>query len=191
MIDHLKNNKELIILSTLMGSVVIISNYLVQFPFKHFNLNEVLTYGAFTYPISFLITDVSNQKFGNKVAKKVVYFGFFVGVVISIILSFQHFGLINARIGVASGIAFLLAQLLDVKIFDILRKKIWYLPPLVSSVVGSIVDTFLFFSIAFYGTGINWISLGLGDLSVKLLVALIMLIPFRLLIRRLSNANGN
>ena len=191
MIDRLKNNKELIILSTLMGSVVIISNYLVQFPFKHFNLNEVLTYGAFTYPISFLITDVSNQKFGNKVAKKVVYFGFFVGVVISIILSFQHFGLINARIGVASGIAFLLAQLLDVKIFDILRKKIWYLPPLVSSVVGSIVDTFLFFSIAFYGTGINWISLGLGDLSVKLLVALIMLIPFRLLIRRLSNANGN
>jgi len=191
MINHLKNNKELIILSTLMGSVVIISNYLVQFPFKHFNLNEVLTYGAFTYPISFLITDVSNQKFGNKVAKKVVYFGFFVGVVISIILSFQHFGLINARIGVASGIAFLLAQLLDVKIFDILRKKIWYLPPLVSSVVGSIVDTFLFFSIAFYGTGINWISLGLGDLSVKLLVALIMLIPFRLLIRRLSNANGN
>ena len=191
MIDHLKNNKELIILSTLMGSVVIISNYLVQFPFKHFNLNEVLTYGAFTYPISFLITDVSNQKFGNKVAKKVVYFGFFVGVVISIILSFQHFGLINARIGVASGIAFLLAQLLDVKIFDILRKKIWYLPPLVSSVVGSIVDTSLFFSIAFYGTGINWISLGLGDLSVKLLVALIMLIPFRLLIRRLSNANVN
>ena len=191
MIDHLKNNKELIILSTLMGSVVIISNYLVQFPFKHFNLNEVLTYGAFTYPISFLITDVSNQKFGNKVAKKVVYFGFFVGVVISIILSFQHFGLINARIGVASGIAFLLAQLLDVKIFDILRKKIWYLPPLVSSVVGSIVDTSLFFSIAFYGTGINWISLGLGDLSVKLLVALIMLIPFRLLIRRLSNSNVN
>ena len=191
MIDRLKNNKELIILSILMGSVVIISNYLVQFPFKHFNLNEVLTYGAFTYPISFLITDVSNQKFGNKVAKKVVYFGFFVGVVISIILSFQHFGLINARIGVASGIAFLLAQLLDVKIFDILRKKIWYLPPLVSSVVGSIVDTSLFFSIAFYGTGINWISLGLGDLSVKLLVALIMLIPFRLLIRRLSNANGN
>ena len=191
MIDRLKNNKELIILSILMGSVVIISNYLVQFPFKHFNLNEVLTYGAFTYPISFLITDVSNQKFGNKVAKKVVYFGFFVGVVISIILSFQHFGLINARIGVASGIAFLLAQLLDVKIFDILRKKIWYLPPLVSSVVGSIVDTSLFFSIAFYGTGINWISLGLGDLSVKLLVALIMLIPFRLLIRRLSNANVN
>ena len=191
MINHLKNNKELIILSILMGSVVIISNYLVQFPFKHFNLNEVLTYGAFTYPISFLITDVSNQKFGNKVAKKVVYFGFFVGVVISIILSFQHFGLINARIGVASGIAFLLAQLLVVKIFDILRKKIWYLPPLVSSVVGSIVDTFLFFSIAFYGTGINWISLGLGDLSVKLLVALIMLIPFRLLIRRLSNANVN
>ena len=191
MIDRLKNNKELIILSILMGSVVIISNYLVQFPFKHFNLNEVLTYGAFTYPISFLITDVSNQKFGNKVAKKVVYFGFFVGVVISIILSFQHFGLINARIGVASGIAFLLAQLLDVKIFDILRKKIWYLPPLVSSVVGSIVDTSLFFSIAFYGTGINWISLGLGDLSVKLLVALIMLIPFRLLIRRLSNSNVN
>jgi len=191
MIDRLKNNKGLIILSSLMGSVVIISNYLVQFPFKHFNLNEVLTYGAFTYPISFLITDVSNQKFGNKVAKKVVYFGFFVGVAISIILSFEHFDLISARIGIASGIAFLLAQLLDVKIFDILRKKIWYLPPLVSSVMGSIVDTFLFFSIAFLGTGINWISLGLGDLSVKLLVALIMLIPFRLLIRRLSNANVN
>ena len=114
MIDRLKNNKGLIILSSLMGSVVIISNYLVQFPFKHFNLNEVLTYVAFTYPISFLITDVSNQKFGNKGAKKVVYFGFFVGVAISIILSLKHFDLISSRIGVASGIAFLLAQLLDV-----------------------------------------------------------------------------
>ncbi len=191
MIDHLKNNKELIILSILMGSVVIISNYLVQVPFKYFSLNEFLTYGAFTYPISFLITDISNQKFGNKVAKKVVYFGFFVGVIISIILSFKHFDLISARIGVASGIAFLLAQLLDVKIFDILRKKIWYLPPLISSIIGSIVDTFLFFSIAFYGTGANWVSLGLGDLSVKLLVTVIMLIPFRLLIRRLSNANAH
>ena len=191
MINHFKNNKGLIILSILMGSVVIISNYLVQVPFKYFSLNEFLTYGAFTYPISFLITDISNQKFGNKVAKKVVYFGFFVGVVISIILSLKHFDLISTRIGVASGIAFLLAQLLDVKIFDILRKKIWYLPPLISSIIGSIVDTFLFFSIAFYGTGANWVSLGLGDLSVKLLVTVIMLIPFRLLIRRLSNANAH
>ena len=174
-----------------MAFVVLASNYLVQFPVKHFGLENILTYGAFTYPIAFLITDLANRKYGKTTAKKVVYFGFFVGVAISIILSLQHFNLISTRIGVASGIAFLLAQLLDVKIFDILRKKTWYLPPLISSIVGSIVDTFLFFSIAFYGTGINWVSLGLGDLSVKLLVALIMLIPFRLLIRRLSNANVN
>jgi len=189
MIDQLKGNRTFVALSIFMGSVVILSNYLVQFPFRHFNLEEILTYGAFTYPISFLVTDLANRSFGKKIARKIVYFGFFVGVTVSIILSFQQFDLITTRIAIASGTAFLIAQLLDVKIFDILRKKIWYLPPLISSIVGSTVDTFLFFSISFYLTGVNWISLGLGDLTVKLLVALIMLIPFRLLMNFLSDTN--
>ena len=189
MINQLKGNRTFVALSIFMGSVVILSNYLVQFPFRHFNLEEILTYGAFTYPISFLVTDLANRSFGKKIARKIVYFGFFVGVTVSIILSFQQFDLIATRIAIASGTAFLIAQLLDVKIFDILRKKIWYLPPLISSIVGSTVDTFLFFSISFYLTGVNWISLGLGDLTVKLLVALIMLIPFRLLMNFLSDTN--
>ena len=178
-------------LAILMGLVVLISNYLVQFPINHLGLSEVLTYGAFTYPITFLITDLANRAYGKLVARKVVYVGFTIGVLLTLFVSTNFSDIISIRIAVGSGVAFFVAQNLDVQIFDSLRKKIWYLPPLVSSIVGSIVDTFLFFSIAFYGTGINWFSLGLGDLSVKLLVALIMLIPFRLLIWRLSNANVN
>ena len=170
-----------IILSFLMGVVVLASNYLVQFPFNFFSLAEILTYGAFSYPIAFLITDLANRFYGKIFARKIVYIGFSIGIFFTFLFSTNFSDLISIRIAFGSGIAFITAQLLDVQIFDKLRKKKWFIAPLTSSLVGSIVDTFLFFSISFYGTGINWITLSLGDLSVKILVAIIMLIPFRIL----------
>ena len=169
-------------LAGLMGFVVMISNYLVQFPIKHFGLSEILTYGAFTYPITFLITDLANRAFGKIVARKIVYIGFFIGVCLTLLISTNFSDLISIRIAIGSGIAFFVAQNVDVGIFDKLRKKTWYVAPLTSSVFGSIIDTFLFFSISFYATGIPWLSLAFGDLSVKLFIALSMLIPFRLLL---------
>ncbi len=159
-----------------------ISNYLVQFPIKYFGLSEILTYGAFSYPITFLITDLANRAYGKIVARKIVYIGFFIGVSLTLLISTNFSDLISIRIAIGSGIAFFVAQNVDVGIFDKLRKKIWYVAPLTSSIFGSIVDTFLFFSISFYATGIPWITLALGDLSVKLFIALSMLIPFRLLL---------
>ena len=169
-------------LAGLMGFEVMISNYLVQFPIKYFGLSEILTYGAFSYPITFLITDLANRAYGKIVARKIVYIGFFIGVSLTLLISTNFSDLISIRIAIGSGIAFFVAQNVDVGIFDKLRKKIWYVAPLISSIFGSIVDTFLFFSISFYATGIPWITLALGDLSVKLFIALSMLIPFRLLL---------
>ena len=175
-------NKLLLLLSVLMGVVVLSSNYLVQFPIKYYNLEEILTYGAFTYPIAFLITDLANRSYGKLVARKIVYIGFVIGISFTLFFTTSFSDLISIRIAIGSGTAFMVAQLLDVKIFDQLRKKQWFVAPLASSFVGSIVDTFLFFSISFYGTGVPWITLSVGDLIVKFLVALIMLIPFRLLL---------
>ena len=169
-------------LSLLMGAIVLTSNYLVQFPIEYFGLSEILTYGAFSYPITFLITDLANRAYGKIVARKIVYIGFFIGVSLTLLISTNFSDLISIRIAIGSGIAFFVAQNVDVVIFDKLRKKIWYVAPLTSSIFGSIVDTFLFFSISFYATGIPWITLALGDLSVKLFIALSMLIPFRLLL---------
>tara|TARA_B100000579_G_scaffold341221_1_gene293018 strand:+ start:68 stop:616 length:549 start_codon:yes stop_codon:yes gene_type:complete len=174
--------KFFIILSFLMGVVVLASNYLVQFPFLFLGLGEILTYGAFSYPIAFLITDLANRSYGKTVAKKIVYIGFSIGILFTLFFSTNFADLISIRIAIGSGVAFMSAQLLDVEIFDKLRKKRWFVAPLTSSLVGSIVDTFLFFAISFYGTGVNWITLSMGDLAVKLLVALTMLIPFRLLL---------
>ena len=168
--------------SFLMGAVVLTSNYLVQFPIKYFELEELLTYGAFSYPVAFLITDLVNRSYGKVIAKKIVYIGFFIGITFTLIFSTNFADLISIRIAIGSGTAFIVAQLLDVQIFDQLRKNKWFVAPLTSSFIGSTVDTFLFFSISFYATGIPWITLSLGDLSVKILVALIMLIPFRLLL---------
>ena len=176
-------NRIYILLSILMGAVVLSSNYLVQFPINYYGLNEILTYGAFSYPIAFLITDLANRSYGKFIARKIVYFGFFIGVGFTVLFSTNFADYISIRIAVGSGTAFLIAQLLDVQIFDNLRKKSWFIAPLTSSIIGSTVDTFLFFSISFYGTGVPWITLSLGDLTVKLLVALIMLIPFRLLLK--------
>ena len=165
-----------------MAAVVALSNYLVQFPINYFGLKDLLTYGALSYPIAFLITDLSNRRYGKKTAKKIVYLGFALGVFLTLYFSTNYSNLISIRIAIGSGTAFLVAQLIDVNIFDKLRNKIWYAAPLISSLVGSIIDTFLFFFISFYGTEINWVTLSFGDLSVKILVALFMLIPFRILL---------
>jgi len=165
-----------------MGVVVLTSNYLVQFPVKYYGLNEVLTYGAFTYPIAFLITDLANRFYGKLLAKKIVYIGFIIGIFFTLFFSTNFSDLISIRIAIGSGVAFLVAQLIDVKIFDKLRKRKWYVAPLASSIIGSTIDTFLFFSISFYGTQMPWITLSLGDLLIKVFVALLMLIPFRLLL---------
>ena len=176
-------NKSFFLLSFIMGVVVLFSNFLVQFPINYYGLNEILTYGAFSYPIAFLITDLANRSFGKFVARKIVYFGFFLGISFTILFSTDFADYISIRIAIGSGFAFLVAQLLDVQIFDKLRKKEWFVAPLTSSIIGSTVDTFLFFSISFYATGLPWVTLSLGDLAVKVMVALIMLIPFRLLLK--------
>ena len=165
-----------------MGFVVLASNFLVQFPIKYYGLEDLLTYGAFSYPVAFLITDLANRSYGKLVARKIVYIGFIIGISFTLFFSTNFSDLISIRIAIGSGTAFLVAQLVDVKIFHKLRKKRWFVAPLTSSFIGSIVDTFLFFSISFYGTGINWITLSMGDLYVKIFAALLMLIPFRLLL---------
>ena len=179
-------NKSFLILSFFMGAVVLSSNFLVQFPINYYGLNEILTYGAFSYPIAFLITDLANRSFGKIIARKIVYFGFAIGLLFTLIFSTNFSDLISVRIAIGSGTAFIVAQLLDVQVFDRLRRKTWFVAPLFSSLIGSTVDTFLFFSISFYGTGVPWITLSLGDLGVKIFIALIMLIPFRLLLRTLK-----
>ncbi|EDZ60320.1 conserved hypothetical integral membrane protein [Candidatus Pelagibacter sp. HTCC7211] len=183
-------NKLFLLLSFFMGVVVLSSNYLVQFPIKYYGLEEILTYGAFTYPIAFLITDLANRSYGKFIARKIVYIGFAIGVSFTLLFSTNFTDLISVRIAIGSGTAFLVAQLIDVQIFDKLRKKSWFVAPLTSSFIGSTVDTFLFFSISFYGTGIPWITLSLGDLMVKIFVALIMLIPFRLLLGTLKTVKA-
>ena len=181
-------NKKFILLSFLMGVIVLSSNFLVQFPVNYLGLNEILTYGAFSYPIAFLITDLANRTYGKIIARKIVYLGFLIGILFTLFFSTNFADLISIRIAIGSGSAFLVAQLLDVQIFDKLRKNSWYIAPLISSSIGSIVDTFLFFSIAFAGTKIPWVTLSLGDLAVKLFVALVMLVPFRLLLNTFKPA---
>ena len=173
-------------LATLMGLVVVISNYLVQFPIQYFGLQELLTYGAFSYPVTFLITDLANRAYGKMVARKIVYIGFFIGILLTLFISTNFTDVISIRIAIGSGTAFIVAQLLDVQVFDKLRNKKWFIAPLTSSLIGSTIDTFLFFSISFYATGIPWITLSFGDLAVKIFVALVMLIPFRFLLGTLK-----
>ena len=183
-------NRLFFILAFLMASVVTLSNYLVQFPVNYIGLQDLLTYGAFSYPIAFLITDLSNRRYGKNTAKKIVYLGFSLGVFLTFYFSTNYSDLISIRIAIGSGTAFLISQLIDVNIFDKLRKKVWYIAPLTSSLIGSTIDTFLFFYISFYGAKVNWLTLAFGDLSVKIFVALFMLIPFRLLLTHIRD-NSN
>jgi uncharacterized PurR-regulated membrane protein YhhQ (DUF165 family) len=189
-----------------MATVVVASNILVQYPFGHFGLQDLLTWGAFTYPIAFLVNDLTNRRFGKEAARKVVLAGFALAVVLSIWLA-------TPRIAIASGSAFLVAQLLDTQIFDRLRHDAWWKPPLVSTVIGSVVDTVLFFSLAFaasfafldtglgmedgslgfavpfFGTEVLlWVSLAFGDFCVKMLVGLVMLAPYGVLLSVLKPA---
>ena len=175
----------------MMGFVVVASNYLVQFPVQQFGLSEILTYGAFSYPVTFLITDLANRAYGKTVARKIVYFGFIIGILLTLFVSTNFDDVISIRIAIGSGVAFFIAQNLDVQIFDKLRKKVWYIAPMTSSVFGSITDTYLFFSISFYATGIPWITLALGDLIVKLFITLVMLIPFKLLLNKITDYTEN
>lgn len=186
----------------LMAAVVVASNFLVQFPVDYtigaFNLADLLTWGAFTYPVAFLVTDLANRRFGPATARLVVFCGFVIAVALSVWLA-------TPRIAVASGSAFLLAQLLDVSLFDRLRNRVWWLPPLVSTLIGSGLDTLVFFGLAFsqaasiIGPGDafaseiapllgafaielpRWVSWALGDLAVKLIVGLSMLLPYGIL----------
>lgn len=182
-----KQRQLFFVLSFFMGLVVIASNYLVQFPVKFYKLENLLTYGAFSYPITFLITDLANRAFGKKIARYIVLIGFFIGIILTLFVSTNFEDIISVRIAIGSATAFLIAQNLDVNIFDKLRDKTWYVAPLTSSILGSVIDTFLFFSIAFYNTGIPWFTLALGDLTVKLIVALAMLIPFKLLVSKIND----
>ncbi len=153
-----------------MAIVVVASNFLVQYP-----INDWLTYGAFTYPIAFLITDLTNRALGPTRARRVVFVGFAIAVGLS-------FYFATWRIAVASGSAFVVAQLLDIHIYHRLRALEWWRAPLISSTVASAVDTALFFVIAFAATEVPWVTLAIGDYAVKILVAGAMLIPFRLLL---------
>jgi uncharacterized PurR-regulated membrane protein YhhQ (DUF165 family) len=158
--------------ATAMALIVTAANIGVQIP-----INDWLTWGAFTYPVSFLITDLCNRSMGARSARRVVYAGFVVAVMLSIYFA-------TPRIAIASGTAFLFAQVLDVQIFDRLRgARRWWVPPLVSSSIASALDTALFFSIAFFGTPVPWMTLALGDYAVKLTLALAMLLPFLAVVR--------
>lgn len=154
-----------------MVATVVSSNILVQYPFNHFGLGDILTWGAFSYPFAFLVTDLTNRWFGPAKTRRVVYVGFAIAVLLSVWLS-------EPRIALASGTAFLCAQLLDVTVFNRLRSGSWWRAPLVSSSIGSALDTAIFFSIAFAGSGLPWTTWALGDFSVKMLVAISSLLPY-------------
>jgi uncharacterized PurR-regulated membrane protein YhhQ (DUF165 family) len=178
----LVNKSGLIAGMVAMGLIVWVSNIAVQYP-----INDWLTWGAFTYPIAFLVTDLTNRIFGVRTARGVVYAGFVVGLALSWFFA-------DERIAIASGTAFLAAQLLDIAIFDRLRRGAWWKAPLVSSLIASAVDTALFFGIAFIGTGLPWVTWAIGDYAAKLAMAAILLVPFGLLVsmlpERLRRAEG-
>ena len=157
-----------------MMAVVVASNYLVQFP-----LNDWLTWGAFTYPVAFLVTDLTNRAVGAPAARRVAWAGFAIAVLVSLWLA-------PWRIAVASGTAFIVAQLLDISVFNQWRQQSWWKAPLIGSVIASVVDTAIFFSLAFAGTELNWLTLAAGDLGIKWLMALLLLAPYRAMLPRLQ-----
>ena len=190
-----------------MGAVILMSNELVQHPVQGvilgIDLSAVLTWGAFTYPVAFLVTDTTNRVFGVGSARRVVAVGFALGVGLTIVRALviasgvsQGTGLsiwealiedpdalAMLRTAVASGSAFLVAQLIDIKVFDLLREKAWWKAPTASSLLGSVIDTAIFFSLAFAGTGLPWVTWAIGDFWAKLLMIALLLYPFKLLVR--------
>ena len=190
-----------------MGVVILISNKLVQHPVQGFlfgiDLSLILTWAAFTYPVAFLVTDTTNRIFGVGSARRVVAVGFVLGVGLTIVAALviassvsratelsiwqalfnDPEALAMLRTAVASGSAFLVAQLLDIKVFDLLREKAWWKAPAASSLLGSVIDTAIFFSLAFAGTGLPWVTWAIGDFCAKLLMIAILLYPFKVMVR--------
>jgi len=189
-----------------MAIIVALSNILVQYPFEHLGLGEILTWGAFTYPVAFLVNDLTNRRFGAGAARRVVLAGFVIAVMLSVWLA-------TPRIAIASGTAFLAAQFLDTAVFDRLRGNAWWQAPFISTLLGSVLDTVLFFGLAFSATfaGIDaafgmedgslafavpflggqaplWVSLALGDFAVKVLIGIAMLAPYGALLSALKPA---
>lgn len=188
-----------------MALVVLASNILVQYPIEAFGLADWLTFGAFTYPVAFLVTDLSNRRLGAPATRRVVYVGFVIAVVLSALFA-------TPRIAIASGTAFLAAQLTDVAIFNALRERAWWLPPLISTLVASALDTAIFFAFAFYcgplpligGTisgwfgavgiadaciALPWTTLAIADYGVKVLMALACIAPYGALLRVLPSGH--
>jgi uncharacterized PurR-regulated membrane protein YhhQ (DUF165 family) len=186
-----------------MTIVVVASNFLVQYPFAHFGMQDILTWGAFTYPVAFFVNDLTNRRHGVVAARKVIAAGFVLAVLLSIWLA-------TPRIAIASGTAFFVAQMLDASVFNRLRQQAWWRAPFVSTMIGSVLDTLVFFSLAFaarfafldtslglddgslafavpfFGTEAPlWVSLAFGDLCVKLAVGLAMLLPYGALLSQL------
>ena len=172
----MSRSRSILILVALMALIVVSANVLVQYP-----INNWLTWGAITYPVSYLVTDLTNRRFGPRQARRVVWVGFVVAVIMSAWLA-------TPRIAAASGTAFLVSQLMDVGIFNRLRRQRWWVPPLLSSTLGSAVDTLLFFALAFYATGVPWVTLGIGDYGVKVAMAMLLLVPYGIGIRRWRQA---
>lgn len=162
-----------------MSAIVLISNILVQFP-----LNPWLTWGAFSYPVAYLVSDVCNRTSGPALARRVAWVGFSVGLILSALFA-------PLRIACASGAAFIISQLLDVAVFNRLRRSSWWKAPLFGSAAASIVDTSIFFGVAFAGSAIAWLPLAAGDLGVKLFMALALLPPYRVLVNQLAPASSN
>ncbi|MCB1382438.1 MAG: queuosine precursor transporter [Notoacmeibacter sp.] len=188
----------------LMAFIVAISNVLVQHPFGYFGLGEILTWGAFTYPVAFLVNDLTNRRLGVAAARKVVVAGFVLAVILSIWLA-------TPRIAIASGSAFLVAQMLDATVFNSLRRAAWWRAPFISTLIGSAIDTVIFFSLAFaakfafidglfgmedgslafpatlLGSDVPlWVSLAFGDFAVKIVIGLAMLVPYGALLSSLK-----
>jgi hypothetical protein len=175
-----------------IASIVVASNVLVQHPFDFYGLGDFLTWGAFTYPFAFLVNDLTNRRFGPTIARTVVASGFFVALSTSLLLMFfLSLDLGTFRIILASGTAFLVGQLFDITVFNRLRRQTWWRAPLIGSIIGSALDTALFFSLAFagdpdmsglvdvFGTPLPlWQSLAIFDFSVKMLVAFLALVPY-------------
>ena len=168
------NQRQFLVPVIAMAFVVVLSNWAVQFP-----INEWLTWGAFTYPVVFLVTDLTNRALGPTAARRVAWVGFLLAVVVSLMLA-------PWRIALASGTAFIVAQWLDITAFNRLRKASWWQAPLIGSLIASVIDTALFFFIAFYGSDMNWLMLAAGDLGVKWCMALVLLAPYRALLPRLG-----
>jgi uncharacterized PurR-regulated membrane protein YhhQ (DUF165 family) len=161
-----------------MAVIVGASNWLVQYPINHY-----LTWGAFSYPVAYLVTDVCNRCFGIRLAREVAFAGFAVGLALS-------FWLATPQIALASGTAFLASQMLDVAVFNRLRRATWWKAPLWGSVAASVLDTAIFFSAAFHGTDVAWHALALGDLAAKLIMAVLLLAPYRALVGRIVNTRN-